>query len=309
VTFGKNSGIMGLLVERPARTEGSDRMMRTARQGQSSESVSLMIPFSDYFRSKPPSLRSLPLKRYRIHLSLSRLNFGVDSIHIDVHISPQVCSAVRRAAAVSLIKHSRSEAFFEGEKKERRGDEKLALKNLCTEVLREGITRARAAAEVQIDYLGQVALAKLFLEEIGSEYQKLIKNFEILVRDFQLSRDYDQREWLKIKEKLTEIKSNRGGIVRLAGEELFQVLADVQARNLKNIREANFPSESILPDHFFINPTLHTDKVADDFLLAESYVLMGQRADEPDNYGSLKAVIGPARADGSGERGHRRGRK
>jgi hypothetical protein len=249
-----------------------------------------MISFPCLF-PKPPSLQSLPLKRYRIHLSLSHLNIGTDSIHIDVHISPQVCSAVKQAVAVSLIKHTRSEAFFESKKKERRGDEKLVLNNLCTEVLREGINRAKAQSEIQIDYLGQVALAKLFLEEIGNEYRKLVRKFELLIRDFQLSRDYIQYEWLKMRDKLTEIKHNQDWIVRSVGEEMFQVLADVHDRNLRNMREAIFSSGSILPDRFFVNPTLHTDKVANDFLLMEAYVLMGQRSDEPDNYDSLKAVI------------------
>ena len=72
---------------------------------------------------------------------------------------------------------------------------------------------------------------------------------------------------------------------------MFQALADVHTQNLKNIRESNFPADSILPDNFFINPTLHTDNVADDFFLMDEYVLLSQRSDEPDNYGGLKSII------------------
>lgn len=249
-----------------------------------------MIWFPRLF-PKPPSLKPLPLKRYRAHLSLNRLAVGTDSIHIDVQFSPKVSSAVRQAVAVSLLRQTRSESFFGSERKERPGDEKRAFVNLCTEVLREGITCAKAESEVQIDYLGQVALAKLFREEISTEYRKLVKKFERLIRDFQLSREYDQHEWLKIKDKLAEIKQNQAWIVRSVGEEMFQVLADVHTRNLKNIREAVFPPAAILPDRFFVNPLLHADHAADDFLLMESYVLMGQRSGEPDNYESLKARI------------------
>jgi hypothetical protein len=249
-----------------------------------------MISFFSFF-SKPLSLKQLPLKRYLINFSLNRLVFGVDSIHIDVHISPQLHTVVKRAVSVSMIKHSRSENFFEDDKKERRENEKLALKHVCTNVLQEGINRAKFESEVQIDFLGQFSLAKMFLEEIQSEYLKLITKFEILIRTFELSRQYDQHEWLVMKEKLSEIKHNQKRIVRLVGEELFQVMADVHAKNLKNIRESNFLSEYILPDNFFINPTLHTDNVADDFLLMDAYVLLGQRSDEPDNYSSLKSII------------------
>jgi hypothetical protein len=249
-----------------------------------------MISFFSIF-SKPPSLRSLPLKRYLIQFSLDRLAFGVDSIHIDVHISDQLHSVVKRAVAASMIRHGRAENFFGEEKSERRENELFALRHVCTDVLQEGINRAKCVSEVQIDFLGQFSLAKMFLEEIQTEYRKLITKFEVLIRTFELSRQYDQYEWLKMKEKLTEIKQNRMRIIRLVGEELFQVLADVHVKSLKNIREANFPVGDILPDNFFINPTLHTDNVADDFLLMDSYVLLGQRSNEPDNYGSIKSII------------------
>jgi hypothetical protein len=249
-----------------------------------------MISFFNFF-AKPPSLKQLPLKPYLINFALDRLVFGVDSIHIDVHISPQVHTILKQAVAVAMIKHSHSEYFFEDEKKDRRETEKSALKQVCTDVLREGINTAKARSEVQIDFLGQFALAKMFIEEINDGYRNLIKRFEILVRTYELSRQYDRDELFKMKEKLTEIKQNQKRIIRLVGEELFQVMADIHAKNLKNIREANFPAELILPDHFFVNPTLHTDNVADDFLLMEAYVLMSQRADEPDNYSSLKTII------------------
>ncbi len=243
------------------------------------------------FSSTPPSLKQLPLKRYQASFSLNRLAFGVDSIHIDVHLSPQVHSAVKRAVAVSMIKHSRAEDFLEEIRRDRRENEKLVLKQVCTEVLREGIQRAKSESEVQIDLLGQFAIAKMVLEETRREYRRLVTTFEVLVRDFELSRKYDEHEWLKMKAKLAEIKQNQKRIVRLVGEELFQVLADVQAKNLKDIRESQFPPECILPDTFFINPTLHSDEVADDVLLVEAYVLLGQRSAEPDNYQGLKAVI------------------
>lgn len=249
-----------------------------------------MIGFLGLF-SKAPDLRQLPLKRYLVNLSLGRLAFGVDGIHIDVHISPQVCTAVKHAAAAAMIRHGRLEDFFEEGNKEHREHERIALRQVCTEALRDGIHRAKSESEVQIDFLGQAALAKLILEEVRNEYRKTVASLEALVRTSELSRNYDQMEWLRAKEKLAEIKQSRRRIVRLAGEELFHVLADVQARNLRDIRESNFPAEYILPDGFFINPTLHVDDVADDFLLMEAYVLIGQRADEPDNFSSLKAII------------------
>lgn len=249
-----------------------------------------MIDFS-VFSANPPSLDRLPLKRYRVDLSLDRLVCGVDGIHVDVRISSQVYNALRHAVTVSMVKHSRTEGLFDVGQRDRRENEKLALRKVCASVLLQGIHRAKAASEVQIDFLGQVALAKLFLDEIRNEYRRLMSRLETLIRTRELSRNCDQLEWLKMKEKLAEIKHRRDRIVRKAGEELFQVLADVQAKDLRRIRESNFPSESIPPDDLFVNPTLHAEDVADDFLLVDSYVLLSQRSDEPDNYSNVKSIL------------------
>ena len=241
--------------------------------------------------TKPPSLKNLDLKRYQVDYSLNRLVFGVDNIHFDVRISPQVGNALKRTAFLLMIKHSQSEYFFRDYKRELCEIEKDALRRVCTDALLDGISRAKLAAEIQIDFLGQAALAKMFLEEIKDQYKKLLAHFEPLVRIYQLSQRRDQNEGFKIKDKLADIKLHQNRIIRLAGAELFALLADIQARNLQNMRETHFLPQDILPDNFFINPILHTDNPADDFFLIEEYVLLGQRSEDPDNYASVKQII------------------
>jgi hypothetical protein len=69
-----------------------------------------MLEFLHFF-SDPPSLKQLPLKRYGIDFSLSRLHLGVDNIHIDIHVSPQVYGSVKRLALLLTIKHAGAETF------------------------------------------------------------------------------------------------------------------------------------------------------------------------------------------------------
>lgn len=241
--------------------------------------------------TKPLDLKNIELKAYQVDYSLNNLVFGVDNIHFDVHISPQVGSALKRTAFLLMIKHSRSEYFFQDYKREFCEIEKDTLKRVCTDVLLDGISRAKLAAEVQIDFLGQAALAKMFLEEIKVQYKYLIAHFEPLLRIYQLSQRHDQNEGFRIKDKLAEIKLHQNQIIRLVGEELFYLLADIQSRKLRNMRETHFLPRDILPDNFFINPILHTDNPADDFFLIKEYVLLGQRSEDPDNYASVKLII------------------
>jgi hypothetical protein len=244
-----------------------------------------------HFFSKPLSLEKLNLKRYLVNFSLNRLASGVDNIHLDVHISAQVHNSLKRTAFLLMFKHSQSEDYSTAYKEEYCDNEKKDLKHLCTDILMDGINKAKAESEVQIDFLGQTALAKMFIEEIKNQYEKLITHFEGIIRSSELSYRPDQFVSFKIKEKLTEIKLNQNRVIRLVGEELFQILADINASSLRNIRESNFPPEYILPDNFFINPTLHIDTTADDFFLIEEYVLLGQRAGDMDNYESVKSII------------------
>jgi hypothetical protein len=249
-----------------------------------------MLSIFELFR-KPPSLETLNLKRYLVNFSLNRLASGVDNIHIDVRISAQVHNSLKRTAFLLMFKHSQSQDFSSTYKEEHCANEKKELKHLCTDILMDGVVRAKAESEVQIDFLGQAALAKMFLEEIKNQYENLITHFEGIIRASEFSYRREQFVSFKIKEKLVDIKFNQHRIVRLVGEELFQMLADVNATSLRNIRESNFPPQNILPDNFFINPTLHMDNPADDFFLIEEYVLLSQRYEDADNYENIKSII------------------
>lgn len=249
-----------------------------------------MLNFFSSF-SKLPSLKNLPLKSYLIDYSLDRLAFGVDNIHFDVHISPQLRNALKKTTLLVMIKHSHAEQFYRDYKKESCKNEKDVLRNLCTDVLMDGINLAKSEGEHQIDYLGQAALAKLFLEEVRNQYKNIVDHFEQQIRAHQLSDKHDDYEEFKTREKLAEIKVNQSRIIRLAGEEMFLLLTDIQNRNLRNMRETHFDEEKILPGVFFNNPILHTDDPSDDFFLIEEYILLGKRSQDPDTYGNVQSMI------------------
>lgn len=240
---------------------------------------------------QPPNIRILGLKRYQAAYSLNRLPTGVDNVHLDVHISNQVHSALKKTAFVLMIKHSGTEIFFKDYKKDSCEIEKESLRRVCNDILLDGINKAKVASEVQIDFLAQTALTKLFLAEIKVQYKNIVAQIEPLVRMYQLSAKHDQNDVFFIKDKLSEIKLHYNQITRLAGKELFEILADINNRNLTNMRETHFPPGDILPGHFFTNPLFHANNPNDDFFLIEEYVLMGQRSEDVDNYKSVKLIV------------------
>ena len=240
---------------------------------------------------QPPTTKHLGIKNYQLYYSLNRLALGVDNIHLDVHISPQLYSALKKTAFLLMVKHSRTEFFFTEYKKDLCEAEKDSLKRICNDILLDGINKAKFAHDVQIDFLAQTALVKLFSEEIKCQYKQLVTKMEPLVRMYQLSSKHDQNDVFLIKEKLLDIKLHSNQIIRLVGKELFELLADINTRKLQDLRETHFSSHDILPDFYLTNPLFHTNNPSDDFFLIEEYVLMGQRSEDIDNYKNVRSTI------------------
>ena len=240
---------------------------------------------------KPPIIKNLGVKHYKVYCSLNKLALGVDNIHLDVHISPQVYSALKKTTFLLMIKHSGTEFFFKDYRREFCEIEKEALKRICNDILLDGINKAKSASEVQIDFLAQLALVKLFLEEIKSQYKIMVAQIEPLIKIYQLSTKHDQNDVFLIKDKLSEIKTHYNQILRLVGKELFELLTDINARKLREMRETHFLPHDILPSHYIANPLFHTNNPNDDFFLIEEYVLMGQRSEDIDNYKSVRSTI------------------
>ena len=240
---------------------------------------------------KPQTFINLGFKSYKTAYSLDRLPLGVDNVHLDVHISNQVLSALKKTTFFLMVKHSQTEFFFKDYKRDVCETEKGHLRRICNDIMLDGINKAKIASEVQIDFLAQTALAKLFLEETKIQYKSLVSQIEPLARIYQLSEKHDQNDVFFIKDKLSEIKLHHYQIIRLVGKELFELLADINTRNLTNMRETHFHPDNILPGYFLTNPLLHANNPNDDFFLIEEYVLMGQRTEDVDNYSSVKKTI------------------
>lgn len=169
-----------------------------------------------------PELRGLPFRPYRVQFSLDRLACGVDNIHIDVYVSPQLHNVLKKTASLVLVKHTRTDYYFKDYKRDICESEKDILRNLCTEILQHAINRAKMETETQIDYLGQVALAKLFLEEIRIQYKNLVENFEQRIRSYQLSSRQGDVEGFRTRKSWRKSNSTRTAFFGRRGRNCFR---------------------------------------------------------------------------------------
>ena len=246
-----------------------------------------MVAFFNFF-TKIPSLKGFSLKNYSINLSLNKLNPGVDNIHFDVNLSPEFCKATSKIMFRMIAKHFKTSNVPDLCKNFDWFKERDKFKKLCFDILKDAINRAKLNHEVQIDYLAQVAVIKLFINEIEKQYEACKQNFKNIIRKHEA--DQNQNITIRLKEELSQIMQNRKSIYREVSIDIFKCLSEVQ-NGLNELRMVNFGKEIILPDEFFSNPLLHVDNPSNDIFMMEEYILLGHRIEDSNRYETIFCLI------------------
>ncbi len=242
------------------------------------------------FFSKIPHQKELPLEAYRVQFPLGNLVPGVDNIRFDVYLSPDFRKSANNVIRHLFGKHANVNSILGIDNASNLIKERDAFKRLYRDVLHIAINKAKSNSEIQIDVLAQIAIAKMLLENIRIVYESLLKKFQNMIREYEMSRRKIHSRTIKITERYTKIQENKKLILCNVGQELFQYLMDVHHLGPNELREAVFGADQIFPDDVFSNPLLHLEKLYDDFfmfLMIDKYVLLGHRFEDPDKYETL----------------------
>jgi len=215
---------------------------------------------------------------------------GVDNFRYDVHLSPVFRESVSRIIFHLILKVSKAEedldVHFQWTK------EKEEFLSLCQDIMLVAVKRAKMGdGEVQIDYLAQIAVCKFLIQEINNQFEELLARLNNQVWEYESTEEDDLlMQTLSLKERILDIRHKRSQIIGEANREIFQYLLESQ-KSLKERREANYGTNSLLNDDIFSNPILHIDNQIDDSFMLENYVLMGNRMEDPDKYDALLELI------------------
>lgn len=248
-----------------------------------------MITFLRKF-FKLPVLKAFPLRDSQMIFSLDRLTRGVDNIRYDVYLSPDFCKVVSKIVAQVIAVKTGTEDIMNLDNPLNLSKGKDEFRRLCHEIMLDGINKAKLRREVQINYLVQTAVVRLLLEAIRSQYERTVLQLKNIIREHEVSKHPENA--VQYKKRLTEMQENRKQILREAGMNLFQHLAEVQNGELREMQESNFGPEAILPGYVFSNPIFHAEDPADgSFLIDEYDVLLGRRVEDSDRQDILAAFI------------------
>ncbi|MFC1837713.1 hypothetical protein ACFLYW_03430, partial [Thermodesulfobacteriota bacterium] len=229
---------------------------------------------------------------------------GVDNFSYDVQISPVFCESVSKIIFHLIVKAAKVDEILDEEFNWTK--EKDEFRKLCRDVMLVAVKKAKMGdGEVQIDYLAQVAICKLLIQEINSQFESLLTRLNNQVWEYESTEDDDMvLQTIHLKEKILGVRQKRSMIISEVSREIFQHLIESQAPLIER-REANFGTDSLLKDDIFINPILHIDNQNDDFFMLEKYVLLGNRIDDPDKYDTILKLLGGllSKIDMTGEEG------
>jgi hypothetical protein len=230
------------------------------------------------------------LKSYNVTLPMGSLAIGVDNIHHDVFFSPKFVQSAREYL-FDVIRQYTSSTYLPGiELRATRGPDSAAFRKLLSELLQSALTQAKYHKNIEIDVLFRLGLLKFLTFEIGNQFANLILEGKEWIRKRGEHFERSQQAHV-IKARLSELQSARRGVIRKVGQQVAQIVADVEDVVISKARRALFGED--FPSYYELckNRLIFLDGGKDDVFFLEHYVLLGNYARDPDRFEAMDTLF------------------
>ena len=238
--------------------------------------------------SSEPS--GIGLKSYNVSLPMGTLAIGVDNIHHDVFLSPKFVQAARDYLLDLIRQHTNSAQAPGMEPRQSRGPDSVAFRKLLSELLQSSLTQAKYHKNIEIDLLFRLSLLKFLTSEIGNQFANIILEGKEWVRQRGEHFERSQQAHV-IKARLSELQASRRAVVRKVGQQVAQILADVEDNTIVKTRRALFGEDFAHYYELCKNRLIFLDGGKDDVFFLEHYVLLGNYARDPDRFEAMDALF------------------
>jgi hypothetical protein len=248
----------------------------------------------DFFKFQPrlPALKDFPMESYSVECSLDRLVLGVDNIRCDVRLSPTFCRTTAKLAGLLI---ERETGIWTRPEKKRVAALAREQESFCesyTEIMTDAVNKAKAAKEIQVDFLAQIAMLSMVHDEIRKQYDVHIGYCKNAIRRSDLAHHDDPKQALELKENLAHVLSIRETVQRKVGLELCGYFRDIREADISQLREAVFGQDLPFLFDLLANPIVHMDNPHDDHFMIETYDLcLGRRVEDPDRYEMMLGLM------------------
>jgi hypothetical protein len=230
------------------------------------------------------------LKSYNVTIPMGSLAIGVDNIHHDVFLSPKFVQGAREYL-FDLIRQYTSSTYLPGiELRATRGPDSTAFRKLLSEVLQSALTQAKYHKNIEIDLLFRLGLLKFLTFEIGNQFANLILEGKEWIRKRGEHFERSQQAHV-IKARLSELQSARRGVIRRVGQQVAQIVSDVEDNVIAKARRALFGEDFTAYYELCKNRLIFLDGGKDDDFFLEHYILLGNYARDPDRFEAMDTLF------------------
>ena len=160
------------------------------------------------------------MESYSTDFSMDRLVLGVDNIRCDVRMSPAFCNATAKLAALLIERETGIWTTSEKKRLNVLAREQENYRQLYGQIMSDAVNKARAAKEMQVDFLAQIAILSMVHDEIRKQYDILIGHCKSAIRRSDLAHHDDHKRALKLKENLAHVLQSREAVQQKVGLEL-----------------------------------------------------------------------------------------
>jgi hypothetical protein len=232
----------------------------------------------------------IDLKSYNVTIPMGSLSIGVDNIHHDVFLSPKFVQAARDYL-FDLFRQSTSATFFPGmELRNTRTPDHSGFRKLLSELLQSALTQAKYQKNIEIDLVFRLSLLKFLTYEMGNQFANLIHEGKVWIRQRGEHFERSQQAHV-IKARLSELQSARRSVIRRTGQQVAQLVVDVEDNVISKTRRALF-GEDFAPFYELCkNRLIFLDGMKDDVYFLENYVLLGNYARDPDRFEAMDTLF------------------
>src|ERR1700758_2136664 len=238
--------------------------------------------------SSEPS--GIGLKSYNVSLPMGTLAIGVDNIHHDVFLSPKFVQAARDYLLDLIRQHINSAQSPGMEPRQSRGPDSVAFRKLLSELLQSSLTQAKYHKNIEIDLLFRLSLLKFLTSELSNQFANIILEGKEWVRQRGEHFERSQQAHV-IKARLSELQTSRRAVVRRVGQQVAQILVDVEENTIVKTRRALFGEDFAPYYELCKNRLIFLDGGKDDVFFLEHYVLLGNYARDPDRFEAMDALF------------------
>jgi hypothetical protein len=230
------------------------------------------------------------LKSYSVTIPMGSLSIGVDNIHHDVFLSPKFVQAARDYL-FELIRQNTASTYLSGiELRTVKSLDNIAFRKLLTELLQSALTQAKFHKNIEIDLVFRLGLLKFLTQELLNQFANIILEGKEWIRQRGEYFERSQQAHV-IKARLSEMQSARRKIIRGVGQQVGQMLVDVEENVIAKTRRALFGDDFAPLYELLKNRIIFLDGNKDDVYFLEHYVLLGNYSRDPDRFEAMDALF------------------